>query len=137
MILLDHPQLGMRYSYSTEEVAQLNVSRVRHERSIDVQTPHGTRPAALFSVDGWLYDGECILVPLLTNKGRMITALQAESLAEKMLADTIKAAREGVNYDPDAGVEVHTNAEDYSQPLRSDYRVMMERILADKHKVAA
>jgi hypothetical protein len=134
MIVLEHPHLGLRHSMSADDLALVNYARPRFERLADVDTPHGRGLAALFSIDGALFDGECIMVPVMTNKGRQISALQAESLADHFLQTTIASAKQAASYDPDAGVYADVIGRGDERPMSSDMRVKLERILEDKSR---
>lgn len=135
IFLVDHPNLGLRNSYTSEALAKVNFYRPRYEKTVDVIDERGLKgPAHLFTIDGALFNGECIMVPAQTKKGGRVSANAAESLAEQFIRDTVKAARQAHEEDvidsfTDASVEGRKN---YSDGFKPEQLVKLERIIEDK-----
>lgn len=133
-LLIDHPNLGQRYSLDAGELKALASGVAVFEKQIDVQTDQGMRPVRLFTVDGYLFGGDCIAVPAMTNKGRMMTAGESQSLADQFVAASIEEA-DLYFTDPLESLQSYTGtAKETGPQMNGEFRLKFENALADKHR---
>lgn len=115
---------AQRPSLDVAQIAALVNPRARFEGYDELRDERGeTRRFRVYTVDGYLYDRQPILVPAT------LSALAADTLAHDGLASTIDAARLALSaIAPDA--ELHARETD-SQGLSGEQRALVERVLAD------
>lgn len=132
MLIVNHPNLGQRFSISPLDLPKMRGARVQYERQVDVTNERGgISPAYLYTIEGHLFDGDCIMIPALTNKGAVVSKLDSESLAAKFLKDTIDMATI-VHDDIFERVQTDVHAPKGFGQLNEKHQVIMNNILEAK-----
>lgn len=114
-----------RPSLDVAQLAALVNPRARFEGYDELRDERGdTRRFRVYTIEGYLYDHQPILVPAT------LSALAADTLAHDGLASTIQAARAALTT-TDTHAEVVARPTD-SQGLTGEQRALVERVLADR-----
>lgn len=133
-LIVDHPNLGRRPSLDADELKAMRSASAFFEKQIDVETPQGVRPVRLFTVEGYLFGGDCIALPALTTKGRLLTAGESQSLADQFIARTIEEA-ELYFTDPLSSLATHADtSKSFGSDTNGEFRLKLENVMADKSR---
>lgn len=135
MLVIDHPVIGPRFSHTLETMASANNAQVRYEKTVDAKTESGQFGRAhLYSVDGSLFQGDCIMIPAVNKRGVAVSLMTCESLAEQFLKDTIKHCKRALAADVLDSTEVTVEAgrESNKRTMTAENIALIERIAKDK-----